>query len=426
MKIRQAIIHSILCLLLSNPVLSQITNADNTEIKRIYEEAENLYRRGNYSGSLEYLKREAGNKLNSSDSLLYLKIMNLQNVYGTDFNLTSDLESTLKLFLGKVNRYSFPEQKYSEVTSAFTLFQTFKEKDKRFYDSVSKEIDYTKSASLPGMRAAIANYLKVNPNSYYTKELSGYAAKIDDTLVQLELQRKKQLKDSTNRQILKDVGKKLFLTIGYSVPNGGSSLISPIQNYTNAINFYEGKAAVLGEKYAINASLAEAMINIYSGSGAKFSIDWNLFDVEYAVFDWSPNTYIKDGLANSSIIKELKAIKAGTRIGPMLTFLISKRLAAGIYYSARPGIQFLLHTAYFSETNGTGTVDYSVKPEVAAYNMTNEAGVKFYFFKRLFINPYFHFGTYKWKNSINNETANTSTKVQTDYNFKYVGLRIGF
>lgn len=426
MKLKLTITQLILCLVLTGPVLSQVTNMDNAEIKRIYEEAENLYRRGNFSGSLDYLKRESGNKLNSSDSLLYLKIMNLQNLYKSGFDYTTDLESTLKLFLGKVNRYSFPEQKYSEVTSVYTQFQTFKEKDKRFYDSVSKEIDYTKSASLPGMRSAIINYQKANLNTYYAKEFSVYTGKIDATLVALEIQRKKQLKDSTNRQILKDVGKRLFLTIGYAVPNGGTSLIAPIQNYSNAIDFYQGKAAVLGEKYAVNASLAEAMINIVSSPSVKLAIDWNLFDAEYAVFNWSPNSYIKDGLANSSIIKELKAVKAGTRIGPMVAFFISPKLAAAVYYSARPGIQFLLHTAYFSQTNGTGTVEYSVKPEVAAYNLTNEAGVKFYFFKRLFINPYFHFGTYKWKNTINNETNSSSIKAETNYDFKYVGIRIGF
>ena len=76
------------------------------------------------------------------------------------------------------------------------MFQTFKEKDKRFYDSVSKALDYNKPGGLPQIRSTIADYLKAYPNSYYSKELSEHTTKIDATLFQLDIQRKKQLKSA--------------------------------------------------------------------------------------------------------------------------------------------------------------------------------------------------------------------------------------
>jgi hypothetical protein len=84
-----------------------------TDIKPIYEEAERLYNAGNYNLSLEYLKREGGTMQNSRDSLLFLKIMNLENLYRSDFQKTTDLEATFKLFFARTNKFSFPDIKYS-------------------------------------------------------------------------------------------------------------------------------------------------------------------------------------------------------------------------------------------------------------------------------------------------------------------------
>jgi hypothetical protein len=412
----------------SGKAISQVTRAD---ISRIYLEGERLYRSGNFKESLDYLKKESGNYINTSDSLMYLKIMNLANMYRSGFNYTTELETTLKSFLGKVNRYNFPEQKYSEVTSVYTDFQFFKEADKRFYDSVTKVLDYKNVASLNPTRNTITNYQKNYPNTFYSKELTAYVSEIDKTLAMIEQQRIRHEKDSTKHAILKSVGRKMVITAAYSVPTQGSKELPVLQNYNEVKNFFDGKySGTIGEKYALNASFAETFINVYTGKNIKFAIDWNLFDAEYAVFDWNQNSFITDKESGGSAMKELNSIKAGTRIGPVIIFLLTKKIACGAYYSARPGIEFLLHTSYFTVTNGTDTHQYEIAPVIPNYNFTNEVGVKFYFFKRTFISLYLHFGNHNWKNDISeitvNSSSNTTQQVQTKYPFQSVGLRIGF
>jgi hypothetical protein len=416
-------------LIILNSGISQV-NSQKPDITRIYEDAERLYRAGNYNASLELLKKESRDWLVNSDTLMYIKIKNLEYLYRSDLNYTKDLESTLQRFLARVNKNSFPEFKYSEVTSIYTNFQSFKEKDKAFYDSVSRTLDMNKTTSLVPIKQVTNDYLKAYPNSYYSAELNGYVQNINDKLAQLEIEGKKRVKDSTNRAALKQVGKMLVLNLTYSVPNGGTTVFAGLHSYNEVVNFFNGNyTGPLGEKYSVGASLAEAFINVVVSTKTKFGINWNLFDAEYAVFDWSGNSYISEKQTAGEPIKELKSIKAGTRIGPVISFLVSKSIAVSVYYSARPGVQFLMGKTYFDVTNGTVIKTYEVKPVQTNFNMSNEIGIKFHFFRRLFVSPYFNFGNWNWKNEISEIAAGVPTntiETQADYKFKFIGLRLGF
>jgi len=424
----------VLGLIILNSGISQ-----KPDISRIYEEAERLYRTSNYNASLELLKKESGDWLASSDTLLYMKIKNLDNLYRTNFDHTKDLESTLQRFFARVNKNTFPELKYSEVTSVFTTFQSFKERDKTFHDSVSRVIDLSKTNTLVPLRQVTKEYLKSFPNTYYSKELNGYVISIDTKLTQLETAHKKKVKDSTNRAALKKVGKMVALNISYSVPSGGKTVFAGLDNYDEILSFYNGTyTGELGEKYSIGASLAEAFINIYTGTRAKVGLNWSLFDAEYTAFDWSNNSLVSEEQGASKPIKELRSIKAGTRIGPVVAILLTRSVAVALYYSARPGVQFLTGKTYFTvPNNGSNTTTpnssnattYEIKPVQTNYNFSSEAGVKIYFFKKVFFNPYMHFGKYNWQSEIKNISAGSTgntTIAQTNYDFKSIGIRVGF
>jgi hypothetical protein len=200
----------VLGLTILNSGFSQI-NSQKPDITRIYEDAERFYRMGNYNASLEFLKKESGDWLTNSDTLMYLKIKNLDNLYKSNFDHTKDLESTLQRFFARVNKNTFPELKYSEVTSIFTTFQSFKERDKTFHDSVSRVFDLNKTNTLVPLRQITGEYLKSYPNTYFSKELNGYVNSIDTKLTQLETAYKKKIKDSTNRAALRKLEKWLHL-----------------------------------------------------------------------------------------------------------------------------------------------------------------------------------------------------------------------
>lgn len=415
-----------------------IAQTPRPNIAKIYEEAQRLYSFGNYLASIDYMKKDAGDWISLSDTLMYMKIKNLDNLYRTDFSHTKDLETSLQRFFSRVNKNTFPELRYSEVTTIYTSFQSFRERDKAFHDSVTRVTDLSKTATLIPIRQVTTEYLKTNPNTYFSTELNNYISSINDKLAQLENARKKKEKDSLNRDALKKVGKTLVLNLTFSVPSGGKTVFGGIDDHNEAMNFYKGiYVGSLGEKYSIGASLAEAFINISSSPAAKFGINWSLFDAEYTVFDWSANNFISEKQNTNDPIKELKSIKAGTRVGPIVTILASRSIAISFYYSARPGIQFLTGKTYYNAPNG-GTpppggaalpVTYEVKPVLTNFNFSNEVGMKFYFFKRLFVSPYFHFGKFNWQNEISNVTtgaSNNTITVQADYEFKFIGLRIGF
>lgn len=86
---------------------AQNNNRGSLDVSKIYELADKLLQAKNYTAAFENLKSNAGSRLNYSDSLIYLKIRILENLYATNLSYTTDLDSSLKLFLVKVNRYSF-------------------------------------------------------------------------------------------------------------------------------------------------------------------------------------------------------------------------------------------------------------------------------------------------------------------------------
>lgn len=427
--------HHFLLLLIASLFLVNVNAQMKPNIARIFEDAERLYRSGNYTASLEYIKREGGDWVNNSDTLMYLKAKNLDNLYRSNFDQTKELETTLQRFFARVNKNTFPELKYSEVTAIYTTLLGFKEKDKAFNDSLARVFDLNKTNALVPIRQQATDYLKAYPNTYYSTEINGYITKINDKLNQLEIARKKQQKDSLNKAALKKVGQTLVLNITYSVPKGGTTMFAGLDNYAEVMSFYDGKyTGNLGEKYSIGASLAEAFINIYSGTRAKFGLNWSIFDAEYTVFDWDNNSLMTEKQTNGTAMKELKSIKAGTRIGPNVTVLVSKSIAISFYYSARPGIQFLTGKSYFDvesgSSNGSAIIKtYEVKPVFTNFNFSNEIGMKFYFFKRLFISPYMHFGKFNWQNEVTDVSPGSTAdpvKAQANYDFKFIGVRLGF
>lgn len=422
--------YQLVLLLVALCIINNVSAQVRPDIARIYEDAERLYRSGNYSASLEYLKREGGDWMGTSDTLMYMKIKNLDNLYRSDFAQTKDLEATFQRFFARVNKNTFPELKYSEVTTVYTTFLGFKERDKAFYDSVARVIDLNKSTMLIPLRQQTTDYLKAYPNTYYSTQLNGYINDINVKLTQLELARKKHERDSLNRRALKQVGQTLVLNLTYSIPSGGQTHFAALDNQGEVNSFYNGTyAGSLGEKYSIGASLAEAFINIYTGTRVKFSLNWSIFDAEYTVFDWSANSLMSEKQTTNEPIKELKSIKAGTRIGPVVTVLATRSIAISLYYSARPGIQFLTGKGYYNVANGATTTTYEVKPVLTNFNFSNEFGMKFYFFRRVFICPYIHIGKFNWQSEIADVTSGSASdpqNVQANYDFKFIGVRLGF
>jgi hypothetical protein len=147
---------------------------------------------------------------------------------------------------------------------------------------------------------------------------------------------------------------------------------------------------------------------------------------------------VSEEQSTSKPIKELRSIKAGTRIGPVVAILLSRSISVALYYSARPGVQFLAGKTYFTVPNGSNAATptgggnattYEIKPVQTNYNFSSEVGVKIYFFKKTFINPYMHFGKYNWQSEIKDVSANGSgntTIAQANYDFKLIGIRVGF
>ncbi|HRI22992.1 MAG TPA: hypothetical protein PLA68_18665, partial [Panacibacter sp.] len=206
----------------------------------------------------------------------------------------------------------------------------------------------------------------------------------------------------------------------YAIPN---STIKGVHNsFTsgNALeNFFGDTGTIaLGAKYAVGLSLFDIVIPVFTSPHVRFSIDWNLFDGEYYQFDWTKDTITNAGTFN--------AVKAGTRIGPSLSFLVTKKINAAVYYSARPGVQFVINKLeYNAGQGGSEQGGYYLKPALN-YNLSNEVGAKIRFGKFM-INPFYHFGKFTWKSEIttNNSDTKKLNEIETGYKFSYLGIRIG-
>lgn len=409
--------------------VSAFGQVSKTEIKRIFEEAEKIYQSGNYAASLAYIKNEAGTAANTSDSLIYLRIMNLDKMYRSNFQQTTELEAAFKLFFARANRNTFPEIKYSEVSASYTQFLGFKERDKMYYDSVTRVFDINNTAKLVPVKTSVTNYLSVFPNTYYAKEHNETISKIDTKLTELANLRKKQIQDSTFKARIKSVGKKISLNVGYGIPNTTSGIFRPFKDKAGIISFFNGTGTTsLNEKFSLNLSLAEAMINLSTTNRFKIGINWSVFDGEMTRFDWSADTILNTSEQGGNEISNVTLLKVGTRIGLIAVGMVAKRMAVGVYYSARPGVQFFTNPFYFRAPNGTGVERFEISHEIANFQLTNEVGLKLYLFERTFASVFYHFGNHSWKSVFNNLSNPNSgtTKTEAEYSFKTIGLRLGF
>lgn len=403
-------------------VQSQINGRNSLDVSSIYENTAKYLSARNYMGALENLNNGAGRNLYYSDSLVYLKIKILENLYPASAGYTADLDSTLKVFARNVG-YSFPELKKEEVKQINVTILNFKEKDKNFYQSVLNEKNNENINDLKNFNDRILEYVRATSNSYYKKQLMDISSNIT-------LHRNNIIRDSTYHAILHKIGKKRTLTISYSVPSGIiKNAFTGLKGYSDVTNFFNGNTAIgMGAKYTIGASLGNVLINLYTGPRFKVAIDWSIFDGEYTSFEWSRDTLLRSKSSAGNKMTELKSIKAGTRIGPLVSVVFSKIFAVGVYYSFRPGIQFLMENSYFdSKPDGSSNVQqYSINPEILNYNMSGEMGLKFYLFGKLYINPFMHSGNYNWENTITNSSGSGSDiKLQTNYHFTFYGVRIG-
>lgn len=398
------------------PLLASAQIYRPQEISNLYESVEKKLNANDFETALFTLKRNGGPLMYRSDSLMYLRIKILENLYGHNALYALELDSSLQHFTSSVNRYSFPELKYAEVASIHTSFQYFKEKDRLFYDSVSNLSDQKKVEELTAMVSRLSDYIRATPNSFYRKELAARQGI-------LERKRKKLVDYIENLETLKKVGKAHVFTLGYSVPSGRSTFPG-LNNYQEVSSFLDGGyRSSLGTKYSVNASLAGVLFNLYNGARVKAGIVWNIFDAEYTVFDWKNNTLLHEKTRDGDLVEELRSARAGTRVGPMITVLLTRNIAVATYYQARPGVQFLLGEMAFSDP-ATPTESYTIKPKMLHYNLSNELGFRIYFFKRLFINPFYHFGQFNWQNEIKSG-AKGPENMQANYKFSFTGIRIG-
>ena len=404
------------------------------DVVGIYESSEQLLFDKNYYAALEFLKVNAGPSLLNSDSLLYLKIKILSNLYLQDSKYTLDLDSSLSVFIVRVNRYSFPEIKYEEVVEINSSIALFKENDRLFYDSVRAVTNLEKLDFLPKIDDRISEYLGQVPNSYYKIELNDFQTKIRTVLHNAEVKRNKFVEDSTSRAFLKKMGKAV-INIGYSIPSGGTGSFEGLKTNNDVLNFFNGKySGTLGIQYSLNASLADLIFALYTSTRLRVSIDWSLFDGEYTVFNWSQDTLIKHvsgstGYVTSNLtgpVTSLASLTLGTRIGPSVTFLLAKKIAISLYYSVRPGIQLLPAKYGYNGTDTSGNPAlFIINPVIGNFNLSNEIGIKIRFFKSLFINPFYHFGKFNWQNDIQNQNNNQTIRSKASYPYTFIGIRIG-
>jgi len=222
------------------------------------------------------------------------------------------------------------------------------------------------------------------------------------------------------------MGKRNFITVGYTLPVGRINDPLPVlNNYNEVAACFNGQGKRgLGAKYGFNLSIADAQANLIVTPQYKISLDWNIFDMEIAAFDWSNNTFIRNDNPTGDVLTTFHSVKGGTRIGPAFTYMLNEDVAMSIYYNARPGIQFILNSM---RINPSTTTSYTIEPERVTYNFSNEIGLKFHFNKVSLI-PFYHFGAYTWKNNIQDVSTGSVTseqQVQANYPFSYVGLRVG-
>ncbi len=399
-------------------VVCTICNAQQNDATRKYiDAAQKMYIDKNYTGALNTLDSALKTMPQPDADILYHKIQVLSNLYTINNDYSKSLESTIIEFFKTADKFSFPEDKYADVARTNALLQQFKIKDKTFADSVTSNTAFKDVQTSQALAARIASYLKENPNTYYQSTLTQSLNQANNDINTSLAYSKKQVQDSINRHYLKKAGKSTGICLSYAIPNG--TFMQEHQSFasgTDVKNFFNGSGNIpLGAQFAAGISFGDIIIPAYTSPTFRFSIDWNFIDGEYSQFDWSSDSIVS--------ATTLRVVKAGTRIGPSLSFLIHKHISAAVYYSFRPGIQFSVGELDFSDQKSPDDAGY-IKPVIGNFNMSSEIGAKFRigFFN---INPFYHFGNMKLKSTIYNSSGDKESDALCSYKFSYLGIRIG-
>ncbi len=399
-------------------VVCTICNAQQNDATHKYiDAAQKMYVDKNYAGALNTLDSALKTIPQPDADILYRKIQVLSNLYTINNDYSKSLESSISGFFKTADKFSFPEDKYADVARVNALLQQFKIKDKTFADSVSSNTAFKDLQTSQALAARIAFYLKENPNTYYQTSLTQSLKLANDDINTSIAYSKRQVQDSINRHYLKKAGKSTGIYFSYAMPNGTfAQEHTSFKDAQSVKNFFNGSGdAAMGAKFAAGFSIGDIIIPAYTSPAFRFSIDWNFIDAEYSQFDWS-----KDSIVSPTT---LRVIKAGTRIGPSLSFLIRKNMSVAVYYSFRPGVQFAVGPIEFNDPKSSDESG-TIKPVIGNFNMSSEIGAKFRigFFN---INPFYHFANLKLKSGIYDTQDNKISDAACSYKFSYLGIRIG-
>lgn len=406
------------------------TSAQNNqpEVRRTYDEAEKLYLRGNYQGSIDYIDANAKSLSNSSDSLLYLKIINLEHLYKASADGTRKLESTINTFFSRARKYIFPDNKYDEVVAIYTKVQQFKEADRKFFEKVNIDSKTLSIALLSMDIEKINTYIGSYKNSYYSNELNEIVANKSAQISQIEKANRERLRDSTYEANSKIIGKKTFLTLSYAIP---------IQKHSASLNTEEDVLDLLNSNskeaitptFVLGGSLFDLCGNLFTIKRFKIGMIFTLLDFNYHTIEFGNNTILQKSVNDNKKFTQIVSINAGTRIGLMASYLLTKRIAVAPYFQMIPSANVLYSSMAYEKKNETaGTTEkYEIKQQFANFNLSNELGLRFYFFESLYLGFFVQNGLYNWANTVSRSSVKDSeVKTKADYKFQTYGIRLGF
>lgn len=397
--------------------------------KQMYKEAEKLYLRGNYQGSIDYLENKDKILAGSSDSLIYLKIINLNNIYLNSNENTKRLESTIDIFFHRARKYIFPENKFNEVVVIYTKVKQFKETDSKFYTNAVIPPEYISISTLNNEIEKINHYLGINKNSYYSNELNEIISGKSTLITKLEQDNLKKLKDSTFRSNLQLIGKKTILTLSYSAPTHKSAIV--LNNENDILNLLDGESNNIIKvvpDYVLGASLFDFCGNLFLRTRFKIGLIFTLLDFHYQTINFDQNTILQKSLDDSSKLKQIYSINAGARVGLMASYMITEKITVAPYISIIPAANFLTSALAYKKKNETsGAIEsYEIKQKFENFNLSYEFGLKFYFFKNLYLGFFIHNGLENWANIASRKSIkNSEVNLKADHNFQTYGIRIG-
>ena len=398
-------------------------SAFSQEVSRVYSSADKLRAGGNYPAALEALDNASPAPNYPSDSLLYLRIRVLEQMARKSESASRTLDTLLTIFTNRVNRYGFPEVLYDDVVRVRVGLDHWKEIDRLYYDSVAAARKNVTPPGYSAYKSGIDRYLATNPNSWYGDDLRAISGSIATEIDNLEKLGKKRMDDSLNLVAMRKMGKRTAITLSYQLAS--SDLKGPMRGFGDvgdvADFFFGTYAPPLGQQYTLNLSLGNAYFNVFTRSRFKVGIDWAIVDAEYSSFNWEANDLLLDG--NGEPITTLRSARIGSRIGPDLMYLLSRKTAISVYYSARPSVMALFHKDMTTDLVQPG-LDVYATPDFGNFVLTHEFGVKFRFASRMYVNLFLHKGDMSWSNVIS-KTGEPDVTATAKYGFSQVGFRLG-